>query len=151
MSQMQQCIIYARTAGTDQSQFSIQMQVATCRDYAQQKGWNVIAVYQDIGISGSTRKRKGLQAALKCLKKNRRAKFLVYAFDRLARDSELMLELLKEIDGNGSMPTAVATPNSNTLIQLVAQFQAPLDRIAFAERIRRGNQITREQQAAQNK
>ena len=133
MSQL--CIIYARTASADGDQFGSRRQIATCREYAQQKGWNVLAVYQDVGKSGNTRQREGLQAALQSLKKHSGAKLLVYSFDRLARDAKLMLEVLKENGTNRSV--AVVRP-SHALMETMVQFAEHMERVTLFGRVRRG-------------
>ncbi len=80
-------IIYLRVSTDEQaaSGLGLEAQEATCRAYAAARGWEVVAVHTDAGVSGATPvdKRPGLVQALASLKRG----FVLLSAkrDRLAR------------------------------------------------------------------
>ena len=57
------CAVYARFSSDKQSAASITDQVRKCREYAQARGWEILAdhIYSDQAISGATSERAGLK------------------------------------------------------------------------------------------
>ncbi|MGO9589036.1 MAG: recombinase family protein [Candidatus Acidiferrales bacterium] len=57
------CAVYARYSSDRQSKCSITDQVRKCREYAEERGWEVLKdhIYSDEAISGATSERAGLQ------------------------------------------------------------------------------------------
>jgi len=90
-------IIYARFSPRPTSgEATISQQITKCRQAARRRGWDVIGVYKDEGISGASAiaKRPGLIEALRDLPKG--GALLVAKRDRLARDTFLMAWIDKE-------------------------------------------------------
>lgn len=81
-------IIYARYSTDRQADSSIADQLRVCRQYAEQRGWKVIAEHRDEGISGAAiGNRPGVRAALAQLERG--DVLLVMDLSRLSRSQDL--------------------------------------------------------------
>lgn len=83
----QQAVIYARVSDKSQTErgHGLDSQEITCREYAESKGYTVLAVFTD-DFTGSSISREGLKALLGFLKKHRRGlKVIIEDGTRLAR------------------------------------------------------------------
>lgn len=137
---MKKCAIYGRVSTSDQK---VDNQIYDLRLYAQQRGWDVVAEYTDVGVSGSKARRPGLDAMLKDAGKKRFSVVIVAAFDRVARSTKHFLSVVDELDGLGiefiSRRENIATDGAMgrlflTLISSIAELEAEL----IKERIRAG-------------
>ena len=95
----QQAAIYARVSTDDQAErgYSLPSQIEACQKFADQKGFNVAAVYQD-DVSGTiavaTRPEGGqLQSAINSRQINT---VIVYCVDRLSRDIVDLLTTVRD-------------------------------------------------------
>lgn len=93
-----QVAVYARYSTDLQSERSLEDQVDLCKRYARQQGWEVVAVYQDAAVSGTTNRRPGYQRLLGDLPKGRFDILLAEAIDRLTRDQEDLHALVKRLN-----------------------------------------------------
>jgi len=82
---MTRVAIYARFSSDKQNESSLADQVRDCRRYAAEKGWNVVEVFQDAAMSGSSDNRPGYQAMLAEAKRGRFDIILAESMDRLSR------------------------------------------------------------------
>ena len=81
-------VIYARFSSDRQTEESIVAQVRACREYAEKRGLDVIAIYSDEAISGresKTASRVQYQEMLKAAGRGEFDVILVHKFDRVAR------------------------------------------------------------------
>lgn len=92
---MKRAAIYARVSTADQH---VETQLYDLRQFAQQRGFEVVAEFIDIGISGTKARRPGLDAMLRDARKRKFAVVLVAAFDRLARSVKHFLSVVDELD-----------------------------------------------------
>lgn len=89
---MKTCYIYVRTATVTQQELTsehseaINEQILICQDYAKKHNYKVLEVFTDIGISGNTLKRTGLQRLLTYCKKQSPAMVIVLRIDRISRN-----------------------------------------------------------------
>jgi DNA invertase Pin-like site-specific DNA recombinase len=134
------CALYARVSTPDQH---AETQLYDLRLFAQQRGYEVVCEYTDIGISGSKSRRPGLDAMMKDARKKKFSVVLVAAFDRMARSVRHFLAVMDElndldiefisrrenIDTSGAMGRLFVT-----LIGCIAELEADL----IKERIRAG-------------
>lgn len=81
-------VIYARFSTDMQKPTSIEDQVALCRKTAQEKGWDVVDVRTDYGLSGTFVDRPGFLALQDDVRRGRADLVLFESLDRLSRDSE---------------------------------------------------------------
>jgi DNA invertase Pin-like site-specific DNA recombinase len=82
--------IYARTASEEQSTLS---QIHICREYALDKGWAVIGVYDDTGVNASKIEREGLGLFIQDA--HRYNVLMVSSLDRLFREPSMIDEFIK--------------------------------------------------------
>ena len=85
---MKRCAIYARVSTSDQR---VDNQLFDLRQFATQRGFEVVAEYTDVGISGSKARRPGLDSMLRDARKRKFTVLIVAAFDRVARSTKHFL------------------------------------------------------------
>lgn len=79
--------LYARySAGSRQTDQSIEGQVRVCTDYCKQKGFTIVEIYADRHISGKTDDRPEFQRLIADSKENKFDGVVVYKTDRFARN-----------------------------------------------------------------
>lgn len=93
---MKKCALYARVSTPEQH---VETQLCDLRKLAAQRGFEVVAEYTDVGVSGSKARRPGLDAMLKDARKRKFNVVLVAAFDRIARSTRHFLQVVDELDG----------------------------------------------------
>ena len=80
-------VIYARySAGSKQTEQSIEGQIRVCKDFCRQKGLEVVDKYVDRHISGRTDERPAFQRLIADAKKKKFEAVCVYKTDRFARN-----------------------------------------------------------------
>ena len=90
---MKSCAIYARVSTTDQR---VDNQLYDLRLFAEQRGYQVVAEYTDVGISGSKARRPGLDSMLREGRKRAFNVLIVAAFDRIARSTKHFLGVVDD-------------------------------------------------------
>jgi DNA invertase Pin-like site-specific DNA recombinase len=93
---MKKCALYARVSTPEQH---VDTQLCDLRKLAEQRGFEVVCEYTDVGVSGSKARRPGLDALLKDARKRKFNVVLVAAFDRIARSTRHFLQVVDELDG----------------------------------------------------
>lgn len=92
--------IYLRVSSEDQvEKYGLPIQRERCRAQTTAKGWQVVAEFEDAGISGTkgANQRPGLAALLQAAHKGEIDSVIVLALDRLARKALLVLSLIDEL------------------------------------------------------
>jgi site-specific DNA recombinase len=94
-----QVAIYARIS-RDSSGISenIDIQISLCKEYAEDKGWKVVGIFQDNDISASkysTKRRPGYNTLITALKNDGIEAVLVVEMSRLYRRIEELLDLIR--------------------------------------------------------
>jgi len=137
---MKRCAIYARVSTVDQC---VNNQLYDLRQFAAQRGLEVVCEFTDVGISGRKCRRPGLDAMLRDARKRKFSVLIVAAFDRLARSTRHFLSVVDELDSLGvefiSRRENIATDGAMgrlfiTLISAIAELEADL----IKERVRAG-------------
>jgi DNA invertase Pin-like site-specific DNA recombinase len=137
---MKKCAIYGRVSTPEQR---IDNQLYDLRLFAEQRGFEVVAEYTDVGVSGSKARRPGLDAMLNEAGKRKFGVVIVAAFDRVARSTKHFLSVVDELDSLGiefiSRRENIATDGAMgrlflTIISSIAELEADL----IKERIRAG-------------
>lgn len=91
---MNRCLIYARVSTKDQS---TKNQIIPMQEYARQRGWQVVEVVEDQGISGTTNKRPGLEKLMGMAHRREFDILLVYGLDRFGRSIKDLVSALEEL------------------------------------------------------
>jgi DNA invertase Pin-like site-specific DNA recombinase len=137
---MKKCAIYARVSTLDQR---VDNQLFDLRQFATQRGFEVVCEFTDVGISGSKSRRPGLDAMLRDARKRKFTVLIVAAFDRIARSTKHFLGVVDELDSLGiefiSRRENIATDGAMgrlfiTLISSIAELEGDL----IKERVRAG-------------
>ena len=133
-------LAYLRTSVQKKNKISIEMQQAAIKEKAAELNLPKLHenhIFEDRGVSGAKfKERKGLQELLQVLREPTSfgSTLLVYRFDRLSRDINIMLKILEDLEKNGIKLISVMESSLNSdnipmqkmLVQvhaLVAQFE----------------------------
>src|ERR1017187_5002607 len=137
---MKKCAIYARVSTPEQC---IDNQLYDLRQFAIQRGYEVVSEFTDVGVSGSKARRPGLDAMLRDARKRKFTVLIVAAFDRVARSTRHFLSVVDELDSLGiefvSRRENISTDGPVcrlflTVISCIAELESDL----IKERIRAG-------------
>ena len=99
------CAIYRRVSTDEQATngYGLDVQLAKCEAMALVKGWTVVNVYSDDGISGTkgATDRPGLATMLQAAAAGLFDAVIISALDRLGRKTTLVLDLVDMLDDYG--------------------------------------------------
>jgi DNA invertase Pin-like site-specific DNA recombinase len=137
---MPRAALYMRVSTVDQHP---ENQTRELREFAKQRGYEIVREYVDHGVSGVKVRRPNLD---KLLSEARRRSFdivLVWSSDRLARSTKHFLEILDELNSLGirfvSKREAIDTegPLGRAIVVIISAI-AELERSLIIERVRAG-------------
>jgi DNA invertase Pin-like site-specific DNA recombinase len=137
---MKKCALYARVSTPEQN---VETQLCDLRAMAAQRGYEIVAIFTDVGVSGTKARRPGLDAMMKAARKKAFSVVAVAAFDRMARSTRHFLQVMDELNDLGiefiSRRENVDTSGAMgrlfvTLIGCIAELEADL----IKERIKAG-------------
>lgn len=119
--------IYVRVSTDEQAEdgYSLEAQERAGRLYAELRNWDVIAVYKDDGYSGRSDDRPALKQLIKDIALRKVECVIVHKLDRLARNLQLMLELINGWDKKGvgfasiSEQMDFSTPMGRMVLQIL--------------------------------
>lgn len=83
---MQKAVIYTRYSDRAQRDVSIEQQLRACREYAERQGLEVVGMYEDRALTGTSDQRPGFQRMIADSARQEWQYVIVYALDRFARD-----------------------------------------------------------------
>jgi DNA invertase Pin-like site-specific DNA recombinase len=134
------CVLYARVSSVDQH---VETQLYDLRQFAAQRGFEVVAEYTDQGVSGARARRPGLDAMLVDARRRKFNVVLVAAFDRLARSTKHFLTVVDELDELGiefvsHRENIDTTGAMGRMFLTVLGAISELDRSMIVERIKAG-------------
>lgn len=94
------CAIYARVStGLDSQKDSLESQVSFFENHIKEKGWELVDVYADEGITGtSTAQREELKRLMRDAERGRFDVVLIKALSRLSRDTSDCLNLVRTLN-----------------------------------------------------
>src|SRR5579863_2882828 len=137
---MKRAAVYCRVSTFEQNP---QTQLLDIRQFAAQRGFEVVAEYMDHGISGTRARRPALDKMMEDARRHKFDAVIVWACDRLARSTRHLLQVLDELNGFGiqflSQREAIDTegPLGRAIIVIVSAI-AELERSLIVERVRAG-------------
>lgn len=137
---MKRAALYLRVSTVDQHP---ETQGIELRDFARQRGYEIVEEYIDHGVSGTKSRRPALDRMLKDAHRRRFDGVLVWSCDRLARSTKHFLQVLDELSELGiqfhSQREAIDTegPLGRAIIVIISAI-AELERSLIVERVRAG-------------
>ena len=134
--------LYVRVSTDHQS---VENQVRELKNVAERRGWSVVEVYQDAGISGAKGRdqRPGLDAMLNNAGRRQFDVLMVWAIDRLGRSLIDLLGTIQHLEAVGvdvyldQQHIDTTTPAGRLLFQLTGAF-AEFERSMIRVRVRAG-------------
>lgn len=94
-------VLYLRQSKTREDSISIELQEASCREYAARMGYDVVDVLSDPGISGRTWDRPAVQRSLALVEARDADVIIVWKWSRLARNRRDWAVAVDKIEGAG--------------------------------------------------
>ena len=139
--------IYVRVSTSDQN---CELQLRDLRDYAAQREWVVVGVYQDVA-SGAKTQRPALRALMSDARGKKFDCLLVWKLDRLGRSLVDCLNHIQDLETNGvrfivitqGLDTDERNPVSKLLLHVLGA-AAEFERSLILERTRAGHMRYRE-------
>src|ERR1035437_838130 len=137
---MKRAALYVRVSTLDQHP---ETQLYDLRQFASQRGFEIVEEYTDHGISGTKARRPALDRLLKDAHRHRFDVVLVWSCDRLARSTKHFLQVLDELNDLSiqflSQREAIDTdgPLGRAIVVIVSAV-AELERSLIVERVRAG-------------
>ena len=98
---MQKAVIYPRYSSGAQKDVSIDQQVRACREFAERQGLEVVGIYEDRALTGTSDKRPGFQRMIADSAKGEWDYVIVYSLDRFARDRYDSAVYKRKLKDNG--------------------------------------------------
>jgi DNA invertase Pin-like site-specific DNA recombinase len=141
--------IYVRVSTTEQN---TRNQRRELKAVAERHGWEVIAIYEDPGISGAKGRdgRPGLDALLKGVARREFDMVAAWSVDRLGRSLSDLLDILKELHAKNAdlylhqQGLDTSTPSGRAMYQMMGVF-AEFERAMIRERVLAGLARAREE------
>lgn len=124
------CLIYTRqSVSTSDELSSCAVQREACARYAAAQGWSVVdEQFEDMGFSGATMDRPGIQRLLAYLREHGAERILVHRLDRLSRRVGDCVELFEEFRRHQADLVIVTAPElghaaqDHFLLKIMASF-----------------------------
>jgi DNA invertase Pin-like site-specific DNA recombinase len=137
---MKRAALYIRVSTIDQHP---ETQLHDLRQFASQRGLQIVKEYTDHGFSGTKARRPALDELMEDARRHKFDVLIVWSIDRLARSTKHLLQTLDELNGRGiqflSQREAIDTegPLGRAIIVIVSAM-AELERCIMIERVRAG-------------
>lgn len=143
MSDRNRVAIYVRVSSMGQEDnYSLQTQELACRAWCQDRGYDVAGVFKDVWTGAEVFERPGLSALRTGMRADSFDILLVYALDRLSRDTNHQGLVLSEAEHAGVLWQSVTEDIDNSpqgkIMRAVIGGMAELERLKIAERTQRG-------------
>jgi DNA invertase Pin-like site-specific DNA recombinase len=137
---MKRAALYCRVSTVDQHP---ETQLLDLRQFAAQRGLQIVETYTDHGVSGTKARRPALDKMMEDARRHKFDAVLVWSCDRLARSTKHLLQVLDELNGFGiqfvSQREAIDTDGAlGRAIIVIVSAIAELERSLIVERVRAG-------------
>jgi DNA invertase Pin-like site-specific DNA recombinase len=155
MGKAKRAALYVRVSTDHQS---VENQVRELKKVAERRGWTVVEVYRDAGISGAKGRdqRPGLDAMLKDANRRKFDVVMAWAIDRVGRSLIDLLGTIQHLEAVGvdlyldQQSIDTTTPAGKLLFQLTGAF-AEFERSMIRQRVRVGLNVIKEKIARDGK
>jgi DNA invertase Pin-like site-specific DNA recombinase len=137
---MKRAALYCRVSTVDQHP---ETQLGELRQFAANRGFQVVGEYTDHGFSGVRARRPALDKMMDAARRQKFDVLLVWSCDRLARSTKHLLQTIDELNGMGiqflSQREAIDTEGPlGRAILIIVSAMAELERCIIIERVRAG-------------
>src|SRR5262245_14423005 len=155
MKAAKRAALYVRVSTDHQS---VENQIRELTDVAKRRGWTVVEVYRDAGISGAKGRdqRPGLDGMLKDALRRKFDVVMAWAIDRLGRSLIDLLDTIKHLETVGvdlyldQQHLDTTTPQGKLLFQITGAF-AEFERSMIQQRVRAGLKVVKDKLARDGK
>lgn len=136
---MKNCSIYTRVSTSEQS---CELQIRELKEFAERRGWNVVAVFEE-KMSGTTANRPQLKQLQKLVAERKIDVVLTWKLDRLFRSLKDLLSVLQDWSDLGVELVSLrdnidlTTSTGRLLMQIVGAF-GEFEASIIRERVRAG-------------
>src|SRR5438105_2925205 len=119
------------------------MQLRELREYAARRGWQVVEVYTDAGVSGSRDSRPQLNRLMTDACRRKFDSVLVWKLDRFGRSLRHLINALAELEALGVAFISLGdnldlgTPSGRLMFQIIGAM-AEFERALIQERVKAG-------------
>src|SRR5215467_9815696 len=142
MSSTKRAALYVRVSTDAQT---LENQIRELRQVAERRGWDVVEVYRDAGISGAKGRngRPGLDSMLKDASRRKFDIVMAWAIDRLGRSLIDLLDTIQHLEACGvdlyldQQAIDTTTPMGKLVFQVTGAF-AEFERTMIRQRIKAG-------------
>ena len=142
MSSTKRAALYVRVSTDTQT---LENQICELRQVAERRGWDVVEVYRDAGISGAKGRngRPGLDSMLKDASRRKFDIVMAWAIDRLGRSLSDLLDTIQHLEACrvdlylDQQAIDTTTPKGKLVFQLTGAF-AEFERTMIRQRIKAG-------------
>src|SRR5262245_18886880 len=142
MSSTKRAALYVRVSTDAQT---VENQIRELRQVARRRGWDVVEVYNDAGISGAKGRngRPGLDSVLKDASRRKFDVVMAWAIDRLGRSLSDLLDTIQRLEACGvdlyldQQAIDTTTPMGKLVFQVTGAF-AEFERTMIRQRIKAG-------------
>lgn len=107
-------VLYVRISKEDQSAFSLQEQIADCKDYCEKEKYELVDTYFEDGYSAKDLKRPEMTRMLSDIPKKKFNMIVVWRLDRLTRDTIDGLTMVKNLFKPNGVEFASVTEDIDT-------------------------------------
>jgi len=104
------CVLYARLSVTKEESVSISRQLASCRRYAEARGWEVVGEFVDDGVSATANRPEERRGWTALLRSSNFDAVVIWKVDRLARRVLDFLHADETLQARGAGLVAVEDP-----------------------------------------
>src|SRR5215813_9518529 len=140
MAKPKRAALYVRVSTDAQT---VENQIGELREVAERRGWQVVEIYKDAGISGAKGREPGLDLMLKDASRRKFDVVMAWAIDRLGRSLVDLLGTIQHLEAVGvdlyldQQSIDTTTPAGKLLFQMTGAF-AEFERSMIRQRVRAG-------------
>lgn len=141
--------IYGRVSTTQHGQ-DVGLQLDELRLVAQQRGWQVVGEFVDVGISGSKQSRPALDKLMGSVRAGEVDAVMVWRFDRFARSTQHLLSALDEfralrVDFLSVRESIDTSTHLGKMVFTLIAAVAEMEKAVLVERVKAGTARARAQ------
>lgn len=139
-------VIYARYSSHNQTEQSIEGQIAVCKEYAKRNNFTIIGEYIDRALTGKNDKRPEFQKMIKDSNKKKFNGVLVYQLDRFSRSREDSAIYKAKLKKNNvrvfSAKENISEDASGVIIESLLEGMAEYYSLELSQKVKRGFDIS---------